>query len=96
MLMNCEACTALTPDYVARASGLELHQFKWLDDSLIGALPARWNHLVDYDPPRDRKDISLLHYTIGGPYLKNYQACGYADEWREECRRTMFSVESMR
>ena len=96
MLMNCEACTALTPDYVARAPGLELHQFKWLDDSRIGALPARWNHLVDYDPPRDLGDISLLHYTIGGPYLKNYQDCGYADLWREECRRTMFSVESMR
>ncbi|NBR29730.1 MAG: aminotransferase class V-fold PLP-dependent enzyme, partial [Betaproteobacteria bacterium] len=34
-------------DYVNTASGLELHQFKWLgDDSLIGELPHRWNHLV--------------------------------------------------
>jgi hypothetical protein len=30
MLMNCERCTALTPDFVNTASGLELHQFKWL------------------------------------------------------------------
>jgi hypothetical protein len=29
MLMNCSACNALTPEYVATASGLELHQFKW-------------------------------------------------------------------
>jgi hypothetical protein len=50
MLMNCGKCKALTPEYVNTASGLELHQFKWLgDDSLIGALPAQWNHLVGYD-----------------------------------------------
>ena len=37
MLMNCAKCTALTPDFVNAASGLELHQFKWLEgDSLIG------------------------------------------------------------
>src|SRR6478735_4078758 len=32
MLMNCARCTALTPDFVNRATGLELHQFKWLGD----------------------------------------------------------------
>jgi len=26
MLMNCERCTALTPEFVNTASGLELHQ----------------------------------------------------------------------
>ena len=31
MLMNCRKCTTLTPDYVNKASGLELHQFKWLE-----------------------------------------------------------------
>ena len=30
MLMNCAKCRALTPEYVNTASGLELHQFKWL------------------------------------------------------------------
>jgi len=40
MLMNCAKCKALTPEYVNGATGLELHQFKWLqDDSLIGSLP---------------------------------------------------------
>ena len=39
MLFNCAQCKALTPDYVNTASGLELHQFKWLtSDEEIGAL----------------------------------------------------------
>src|SRR6185503_17813923 len=64
MLMNCAKCTALTPDYVNNASGLELHQFKWLaGDHLIGELPPRWNHLVGFDPPRP--DAGLVHFTTG-------------------------------
>lgn len=93
MLMNCHACSALTPDYVATASGLDLHQFKWLDDRQIGALPGRWNHLVDYDPPRALEDISLLHFTIGGPYFTNFAGCGYAEIWREESRRANFCAD---
>ena len=39
MLMNCDKCTALTPDYVNTATGLQLHQFKWLaDEHLILSL----------------------------------------------------------
>ena len=42
MLMNCKKCSSLTPDYVNKASGLELHQFKWLEgDHLIGDLAFR-------------------------------------------------------
>jgi lipopolysaccharide biosynthesis glycosyltransferase len=93
MLMNCRACSALTPEYVATASGLDLHQFKWLDDREIGPLPGGWNHLVDYDPPRPIEEISLLHFTNGGPYFKNFATCGYADVWREEWRRTNFCAD---
>ena len=83
MLMNCAECRALTPEYVNRATGLELHQFKWLDgDARIGELPARWNHLAGYDEPRT--DASLVHFTIGGPYFPEYAACEYADEWFRE------------
>jgi len=91
MLMNCAKCTALTPEYVNSATGLQLHQFKWLDDdSLIGELPSRWNHLVGYDPPR--KDASLVHYTIGGPYFEEYAQCEYAREWWHE-RELMLAVD---
>jgi hypothetical protein len=65
---------------VNTASGLELHQFKWLcDDDLIGELPSRWNHLVGYDEPRD--DAGIVHYTTGGPYFDEYRDCEYSVEW---------------
>jgi len=87
MLMNCEHCTTLTPEYVNTATGLELHQFKWLeDDTAIGALPRQWNHLVgwhDYDPT-----AKLVHYTEGGPWFDAYRDCEYADEWRQAQSRS--------
>ncbi|NKB43847.1 MAG: glycosyltransferase [Alphaproteobacteria bacterium] len=82
ILFNNALCKALTTEYVNTATGLELHQFKWLgDDSLIGELPARWNHLVDYDPTLPEEDLSLIHFTEGGPYFDDYQNCSYADLW---------------
>lgn len=83
MLFNNARCRALTPDYVNRASGLELHQFKWLEsDDLIGALPDAWNHLVGYNAPRS--DAALVHFTLGGPYFAGYADCEYAQAWRAE------------
>jgi hypothetical protein len=90
MLMNCAACKALTPEFVNSASGLELHQFKWLgDDALIGEIPARWNHLVGYDAPR--RDAALVHFTIGGPWFPEYRDSEYAAEWFAE-REAMLSA----
>lgn len=92
MLFNNAKCTTLTTDYVNRASGLELHQFKWLnDDSLIGELPRRWNHLVDYDPALPASEVSLLHFTEGGPYFEAYKNCGYAELWHAERDRMLFA-----
>ncbi|MGB8435512.1 MAG: glycosyltransferase, partial [Burkholderiales bacterium] len=83
MLFNNAKCRALTPEYVNTASGLELHQFKWLpDESLIGELPRTWNHLVGYYNPTP--GVSLVHYTLGGPYFDEYRDCEYAEEWRAE------------
>jgi lipopolysaccharide biosynthesis glycosyltransferase len=83
MLFNNARCRALSREYVNTASGLELHQFKWLaSDELIGSLPSQWNHLVGYDAPR--ADASLVHYTLGGPYFKEYSDCEYAQEWFAE------------
>ena len=94
MLFNNARCRTLTPDYVNTAGGLELHQFKWLEsDALIGELPHRWNYLVGYDAPS--KDISLAHYTIGGPYFPEYADCPLADEWRAE-RDAMLCAASQR
>jgi lipopolysaccharide biosynthesis glycosyltransferase len=83
MLFNNPRCRALTPAFVETASGLELHQFKWLDDdNQIGSLPKRWNHLVGYDAPSG--EASLVHFTLGGPYFKEYVDCEYAADWEHE------------
>lgn len=91
MLFNNAKCRALTPDYVNTASGLELHQFKWLGcDDLIGELPRSWNHLVGYDQPDTQ--ASNVHFTIGGPYFREYAGCEHAPEWFSE-RDAMLRVD---
>ena len=80
MLMNCKKCTTLTPEYVNKASGLELHQFKWLEnEELIGSLPLEWNWLVGEYPYK--KEVKSVHYTDGGPYFEDYNNCDYSSEW---------------
>ena len=88
MLFNNARCKALTPEYVSTATGLELHQFKWLEsEDAIGELPSRWNHLVGYDAPQT--DAALVHFTLGGPYFPDYAGCEYADAWRSEKDRML-------
>jgi len=80
MLMNCKKCTRLTPDYVNKASGLELHQFKWLEsEQLIGSLPLEWNWLAGEYPYKE--NVKNIHYTEGGPYFEQYADCDYSSEW---------------
>lgn len=89
MLMNCAKCKALTPDYVNRASGLELHQFKWLDDdSLIGEIPHEWNHLVGYDAYNP--GAKNVHFTEGGPYFVEYDGCDYSSDWHQMKEKMLF------
>jgi lipopolysaccharide biosynthesis glycosyltransferase len=91
MLFNNAMCRALTPEFVNTATGLELHQFKWLaGDHLIGELPSKWNHLVGYDA--HIPDASLVHYTIGGPYFPAYEDCAYGDEWRAEREAMLYAL----
>ena len=92
MLFNCARCKNLTVDYVNTASGLDLHRFHWLDDeALIGEIPHKWNHLVDYDPKIPESEIANLHYTIGGPYFEEYKECGYAKHWVKERNAMLFA-----
>ena len=79
MLMDCSKCKTLTPEYVNTKSGLELHQFKWLDENLIGSIPLEWNWLVGEYPYK--KEVHNIHFTEGGPYFKDYKNTKYADEW---------------
>jgi hypothetical protein len=94
MLFNNARCTALTPQYVNTATGLDLHRFSWLDDALIGELPLEWNWLVgEY---RHNPDAKIVHFTIGGPYFEEYRGCDYAEEWFEENRRANFAANRVR
>lgn len=87
MLLNCARCTTLTPQYVNTASGLELHQFKWLEDeAMIGEIPLEWNWLVgEYE---FREDVKNVHYTEGGPYFKDSSTSDYSEEWFDYYRET--------
>lgn len=85
MLFNNSRCRALTPEYVNMASGLELHQFKWLaGDDAIGELPKTWNHLVGHAVPDP--GARNVHYTIGGPYFHEYADVEHAEEWFAELK----------
>lgn len=79
MLLNCSRCTALTPEYVNSASGLELHRFHWLaGDQEIGALPEGWNHLVAVQEASKASAAPLLHWTLGGPWFREQRTMGEA------------------
>lgn len=77
------AVRKLTPEYVNKAEPMDLHQFKWATD--VGELPLEYNHLVgEYKPNPHAK---IVHYTLGAPCFRKYQACEYAAEWFEELGR---------
>lgn len=89
MLFNNERCRQLSPAYIDQAPGLDLHQFKWTQN--IGSLPVEWNHLVDvypYDP-----GAKMVHFTKGGPWLRDYRECDYADEWHTQRWKTVYSKD---
>lgn len=73
----------LTPTTINNQSGAFLHRFKWLDDAEIGSLPLQWNWLVNwYTEPDDGCPLAL-HYTEGGPWLKEFKDCEYSKVWRK-------------
>ena len=82
MVFNNELCTALTPDYVNKAKGLELHRLLWTPEETIGSLPLEWNWLVGEYNSNDSANI--LHYTLGGPWFPDYTDCDHASEWLAE------------
>ena len=81
MLFNCghPANRALTLDTLNTWPGRDLHAFRWLGNDQIGALPARWNHLVNVNPPC--ADPALVHFTEGVPLLPDHARDPFADEW---------------
>lgn len=84
MVFRNKYCDKLTPAYVNTASGLDLHRMTWAGvEQNIGDVPKEWNYLVG-EPNQSEQSPKLIHYTLGGPWFRDYQFCDYAREWFNE------------
>jgi lipopolysaccharide biosynthesis glycosyltransferase len=84
MIWNCNSFPnrGLTPKFIEKATGAELHRFSWIDDARIGELPPEWNWLPDeYGPNLNAK---LLHYTLGTPCFHDFADSPQSNEWHRE------------
>lgn len=103
MLFNNEKCKSLTPEYVNTAVGLDLHQFKWLEnEKSIGSIPLEWNYLCEEDnqviPPKG------IHYTNGGPWFYETRETEFAADWKVirnkavmtgDLKKKLFSIDGV-
>jgi hypothetical protein len=84
MLLNCRRCTALTPEFVITASGLDLHRFHWLSgDHEIGPIHGGWNHLLEVQDPVLAECAPRLYWPLGRPWFRESRTMGgpLAAEW---------------
>lgn len=87
MLWNCEhpAHRRLTLQMINEWPRRMLHQFAWLEDHQIYGVPAEWNWLVGVqDKPANPK---LAHFTLGGPWLRDWQPREHDDLWLAEAAK---------
>jgi len=83
ILWNCEhkAHKILDPDFIQKQTGAFLHRFSWVKDTDIGEINKEWNWLaMEYE---DKKDINLIHYTIGTPCFKEYNNTSLSSYWKK-------------
>lgn len=92
ILWNCGhlANLFLTREVLNGWPGRDLHAFKWLRDDQIGALPARWNHLVGVSAQDGNP--AIVHYTLGTPDVPGHERDAYADDWRMSARVSGYSL----
>ncbi len=91
IIWNCAhpSNRGVDPNFIEAADAATLHRFLWLKDEEIGKLSTKWNWLVgEYDNPT--KDIKVLHWTLGGPYFKEYSNTEFSEEWNEEFKSMTF------
>lgn len=84
IIFNNERCRVLTPDYVNKATGMELHRFLWLKDEEIWSLPLAWNHLVEEPNQCPVGDAKIVHWTNGGPYFSEFANSPGSQFWFQE------------
>lgn len=93
MLFNCAhpANQALTLDVLNTWPGRDLHAFRWLENELIGALPARWNYLVNVS--EHQPDPAIVHFTLGLPDVIGHERSQYSDEWCQMARAAGYKLD---
>ena len=90
MLMNTARCQELSRRTVSGdTSGLYFHQFGWLEDREIGDIKGCWNHLVGEMPQPVDEALSLVHYTVGGPWHGYNENGGFTEMWWREYRHML-------
>lgn len=93
ILWNCNSFPnrVLTPEFVQKSTGAELHRFTWLNDERIGELPKEWNWLPDeYGVNTNAK---LLHYTLGTPCFHEFATTTQGDLWHQERIYTEYCLQ---
>jgi lipopolysaccharide biosynthesis glycosyltransferase len=87
MLFNCahrKNRDFLYPEFMNKQEMSYLHRFQWLDDADIGSLNHEWNWLVGhYKEPKDGHP-SFIHYTLGMPFMPDYEKSEYSEAWYHE------------
>lgn len=87
MLFNCghPSHERLSQEDLNTWPGRDLHAFNWLEDEVIGELPAEWNWLVNVEPDMERPKIA--HFTLGGPWIKDWKETHWDGIWLDELSR---------
>jgi lipopolysaccharide biosynthesis glycosyltransferase len=93
ILWNCNSFPnrRLTPEFIQKSTGSELHRFSWIDDERVGELPPEWNWLPDEYGVN--KDAKLLHYTLGTPCFQEFADTPQGDEWHRERILTEYCLQ---
>ena len=87
MLFNCNhpANRRLSLRDVNERPGRDLHALYWLHDDEIGDLHPRWNWLVDVQPKPE--NVGIAHFTLGGPFNKDWKGGSFDYLWNEAAKR---------
>ena len=93
ILWNCSSYPnrRLTPEFVEKATGAELHRFTWIDDNRVGELPSEWNWLPD--EYGENQNAKLLHYTLGTPCFHEFATTPQGNEWHRERILTEYCLQ---
>lgn len=83
VLWNCgHLANRMLSGYIVNEwAGSSLHAFCWLEDNLIGELPAEWNWLAGVNQPLAATPAGI-HYTLGVPSLPGCESTPYAGLWQ--------------